>query len=195
MFAWFERRIDPYPDAPPQMPPTSLWRFVLHYSRGALPWLILLAIGSALIAGIEVLLFGFLGELVNRLSDTPRAVFWEQEGSRLLWMAVVLMIVAPLLNALASMILHQSLMGNFPQRIRWQAHRYLLRQSIDYFQDEFSGRISQRLMQTALAVREVAMKIMDVSGLSLASARHRGHLTRTPDLKAASHVRVVRTPY
>lgn len=162
MFAWFERRLDPYPHDAPNMPPSTLWRFVLHYSRGALPWLILLALGSAIIATIEVVLFGWLGELVNRLADTPRDVFWAQEGQRLAMMAVVLLLVLPLLNALASMVLHQSLMGNFPQRIRWQAHRYLLRQSIGYFQDEFSGRISQRLMQTSLAVREVAMKLMDV---------------------------------
>ncbi len=82
-------------------------------------------------------------------------------------MATVLLVVMPLLNIVSSMILHQSLMGNFPQRIRWQAHRYLLRQSIGYFQDEFAGRIAQRLMQTALGVREVAMKIMDVGSYVL----------------------------
>ena len=167
MFAWFERRIAPYPDDAPAMPPRTLLRFVLHYSHGALPWLILLALGSGLIAVIEVMLFGWLGELVDRLSDTPRELFWSQEGGRLAMMAVLLLIGLPLLNLVSSLILHQSLMGNFPQRIRWQAHRYLLRQSIGYFQDEFAGRIAQRLMQTALAVREVAMKIMDVGSYVL----------------------------
>ncbi|WP_411957715.1 ABC transporter ATP-binding protein [Paracoccus homiensis] len=167
MFAWFERRIAPYPDDAPAMPPRTLLRFVLHYSHGALPWLILLALGSGLIAVIEVMLFGWLGELVDRLSDTPRELFWSQEGGRLAMMAVLLLIGLPLLNLISSLILHQSLMGNFPQRIRWQAHRYLLRQSIGYFQDEFAGRIAQRLMQTALAVREVAMKIMDVGSYVL----------------------------
>ena len=149
------------------MPPRSLWRFMLHYSRGALPWLVLLAMGSGAIALIEVVLFGWLGELIDKLSDTPRELFWAQEGERLVWMAVVLLVVMPVLNAASSMILHQSLMGNFPQRIRWQAHRYLLRQSVGYFQDEFAGRIAQRLMQTALGVREVAMKIMDVGSYVL----------------------------
>ncbi|QOL80959.1 ABC transporter ATP-binding protein [Pseudooceanicola spongiae] len=167
MFAWFERRIDPYPDQPPAMPPRSLVRFVLHYSRGVLPWLVLLAIGSGLIALIEVALFGWLGQLIDRLSDTPKEVFWAQEGGRIALMAVVLVIVMPLLNTVTSLVLHQSLMGNFPQRIRWQAHRYLLRQSVGYFQDEFAGRIAQRLMQTALAVREVAMKVMDVGSYVL----------------------------
>ncbi|RJE82429.1 ABC transporter ATP-binding protein [Paracoccus onubensis] len=167
MFAWFERRIDPYPIDTPEMPPRSLWRFVLHYSRGALPWMISLALISSAIAVIEVLLFNWLGELVNRLSDTPREIFWQQHGARLAMMAVVLLVLMPAINLLGALILNQSVMGNFPQRIRWQAHRYLLRQSIGYFQDEFSGRIAQRLMQTALAVREVAMKIMDVGSYVL----------------------------
>ncbi|WP_304620983.1 ABC transporter ATP-binding protein [Paracoccus sediminilitoris] len=162
MFGWFERRIDPYPMAEPTMPPATLFRFVLHYSRGAIPWLVLLAIGSAIIAVIELTLFGWLGTLIDRLADTPRDQFWSQQGGTLLMMAVVLLIVLPGLNLVTTMVLHQSLMGNFPQRIRWLAHRYLLRQSVGYFQDEFAGRIAQRLMQTSLAVREVAMKIMDV---------------------------------
>ncbi|CAM3559986.1 ABC transporter ATP-binding protein [Paracoccus nototheniae] len=167
MFAWFERRIDPYPDQPPVMPPAGLWRFVLHYCRGSVLWLCLLAIGSGLIALVEVMLFGWLGEMIDRLSDTPRDLFWAQEGGRIAMMAVVLLAVVPLLNVLSALILHQSLMGNLPQRVRWQAHRWLLRQSVGYFQDEFAGRIAQRLMQTALAVREVAMKIMDVGSYVL----------------------------
>ena len=163
MFSWFERRLDPYPATAPQMPPQSFWGFLLHYSRGAVPWLVLLALGSGLIALIEVSLFGYLGDLVNRLADTPRERFWAVEGRRLAMMGLLLLVVMPLLHALTSMVMHQTLLGNFPQRIRWQAHRYLLRQSVGYFQDEFAGRIAQRLMQTALAVREVAMKIMDVA--------------------------------
>ncbi len=162
MFAWFERRIDPYPAEMSGMPPHSLWRFILHYSRGALPWLLLLASLTASIAVIEVMLFGWLGDLVDQLATTPRDVFWQEQGGRLALLAVVLVVVLPVLGLFGSLTMHQTLMGNFPQRIRWQAHRYLLRQSIGYFQDEFAGRIAQRLMQTALAVREVAMKVMDV---------------------------------
>ncbi|MFV0299484.1 MAG: ABC transporter transmembrane domain-containing protein, partial [Paracoccus sp. (in: a-proteobacteria)] len=163
MFRWFESRLDPYPQDLPQMPPRGFWGFLLHYSRGAILWLILLAVSSGLIAVIEVSLFGYLGDLVNRLAGTPRAQFWQVEGRRLALMGALLLVVLPLLNALSSMVMHQTLLGNFPQRIRWQAHRYLLRQSVGYFQDEFAGRIAQRLMQTALAVREVAMKMMDVA--------------------------------
>ena len=163
MFRWFEQRLDPYPTDPPQMPPRGLVRFVLHYSRGAMPWLVLLAIGSGLIAALEVMLFGYLGALVDRLTETGPAGFWAAEGGRLIRMGVVLLLVLPVLNILTTLVMHQTLLGNFPQRIRWQAHRYLLRQSMGYFQDEFAGRIATKLMQTALAVREVALKVLDVA--------------------------------
>ncbi|WP_374427944.1 ABC transporter ATP-binding protein [Paracoccus sp. (in: a-proteobacteria)] len=162
MFRWFEQRLDPYPADPPAMPPQGLLRFILHFSRGAKGYMLVMAACAALIAVAEVVLFGYLGTLVNRLSSADRASFWADEGGRLLVMAAILVIGLPLLQVLFSLLMHQTLMGNFPQRIRWQAHRYLLRQSMSYFQDEFAGRIATKLMQTALAVREVAMKFMDV---------------------------------
>ncbi|RCW88091.1 ABC transporter ATP-binding protein [Paracoccus lutimaris] len=162
MFRWFEQRLDPYPADPPQMPPQGLWRFILHFSQGAKGYMLAMAACSALIAVAEVVLFGYLGQLVDRLAGADRASFWADEGGRLLLMGAILVIGLPLLQVLFSLIMHQTLMGNMPQRIRWQAHRYLLRQSMSYFQDEFAGRIATKLMQTALAVREVAMKFMDV---------------------------------
>ncbi|MTH77728.1 ABC transporter ATP-binding protein [Paracoccus aestuariivivens] len=162
MFSWFESRLDPYPADQPQMPPKGLWRFILHFSRGAWGFMLAMSACSAMIAVFEVILFGYLGELVDRLAGTDRAAFWQVEGSRLLWMAAILVIGIPLLQVIFSLLMHQTLMGNLPQRIRWQAHRYLLRQSMSYFQDEFAGRIATKLMQTALAVREVAMKFLDV---------------------------------
>ncbi|AGT10265.1 ABC transporter ATP-binding protein [Paracoccus aminophilus] len=162
MFSWFESRLNPYPNEAPQMAPRGMWRFILHYAKGALPWMAVMSTCSALIAVAEVVLFGYLGDLVNRLSNADRTGFWQEEGSRLMLMAAILLIGLPLLQILFSLVMHQTLMGNFPQRIRWQAHRYLLRQSMSYFQDEFAGRIATKLMQTSLAVREVAMKFMDV---------------------------------
>ena len=162
MFSWFENRLDPYPADAPRMPPKGLWRFMLHFTQGAWGFMLTMAACSALIAVAEVVLFGYLGDLVNQLAGADRANFWANEGRRLLVMGAILLIAIPILQLLFSLLMHQTLMGNLPQRIRWQAHRYLLRQSMSYFQDEFAGRIATKLMQTSLAVREVAMKFMDV---------------------------------
>ena len=162
MFRWFERRLDPYPMAAPALPPRTLLGFCLYYSRGAWPWLILMAIGSALFAVIEIWLFGEAGKLVDKMAAQGPDRFWQAEGRWLILLAVVVLVVLPLIDLLAELVMHQTLIGNYPQRIRWQAHRYLLRQSMSYFQDEFAGRIATKLMQTSLAVREVVMKILDV---------------------------------
>ncbi len=162
MFRWFERRLDPFPSVPPTQPPRSLYAFCRHYTRGAERWLLLMALTTAGIAVAEVSLYAYVGSLVDRLGETSPATFMEVEGERLFWMGALVLALLPALVMLASLVQHQTLLGNFPMRIRWNVHRYLLRQSMDYFQDEFAGRIATKLMQTSLAVRETVIKLLDV---------------------------------
>jgi ATP-binding cassette subfamily B multidrug efflux pump len=137
--------------------------FCLHYSHGAKKWLAAMTILGAAIALLEISLFGFMGSIVDWLSAANKETFLADEGWKLAGMGAVLLLVIPTLQIVDAMIIHQTLLGNFPQRIRWMAHRYLIRQSMSYFQDEFAGRIGAKLMQTSLAVREVMMKVLDVT--------------------------------
>ncbi|HDZ57390.1 MAG TPA: ABC transporter ATP-binding protein [Pseudomonas xinjiangensis] len=162
MFSWFERRLDPFPAEEPQEPPRSLLAFCLHYTQGAWPYLIGAAILMAGIAVAEVWLFSFLGNIVDWLSTQNRETFLQTEGWKLAGMAFVVLGLLPLLILVNSLISHQTLMGNYPMRIRWLVHRYLLKQSMAFYQDEFAGRIATKLMQTALAVRECVIKLIDV---------------------------------
>ena len=159
---WFERRLDPYPAAEPAEPPKGLVAFCLHYSHGAKKWLALMAVTAAAIAAGEIVLFGFIGDVVNWLAGANPDTFLETDGWKLWLMGIFILIVMPVLVTLSTMTMHQTLLGNFPQRIRWMTHRYLLRQSMSYFQDEFAGRIGAKLMQTSLAVREAVMKLLDM---------------------------------
>ena len=162
MLRWFERRIDPFPPAPPSQPPTTLFAFCMHYVRGSGKWLLLMALFTASIAIAEVVLYAYVGSLVDKLAAQTPATFMQVEGGRLVAMAVLVLVALPLLTLLSSLIIHQTLLGNFPMRIRWNVHRYLLRQSMGYFQEEFAGRIATKLMQTSLAVRETVIKLLDV---------------------------------
>ncbi|KAF1692118.1 ABC transporter ATP-binding protein [Pseudoxanthomonas koreensis] len=162
MLRWFETRLDPYPAVPASQPPRTLYAFCRHYTRGAEPWLLLMALLTTAIAVTEVSLYAFTGSIVDRLSSHTPATFLAEEGWNFALMALVVLVVMPGLNLLSAMVIHQTLLGNFPMRIRWRVHRYLLRQSMDYFQDEFAGRIATKLMQTSLAVRETVIKILDV---------------------------------
>jgi ATP-binding cassette subfamily B multidrug efflux pump len=163
MLAWFEKRLDPYPAGEPVEPPKGLLAFCLHYSHGAKKYLAAMTVLGATIAVLEISLFGFMGSIVDWLSSADPRTFLASEGWKLAGMAVILLVMIPALQLIDSLIIHQTLLGNFPQRIRWMTHRYLIRQSMGYFQDEFAGRIGAKLMQTSLAVREVVMKVLDVT--------------------------------
>ena len=168
LFSFFEARIDPYPVQAPEQPPAQLWAFLWHYARPLAPWLVAMGVISAVFASVEIVLLGYLGTLVNRMSELGPERFLPEEAGRLGGMAVLLLVVLPTLSVTCALIMYQALMGNFPQRVRWLGHRWLLGQSLNYFQEEFAGRIATRLMQTALAVRETVMKLMDVAVYILA---------------------------
>jgi len=162
MMRWFERRLDPYPGGDPAEPPKGLLAFCLHYSQGAKKWLALMAFAAAAVAIGEIIVFGFIGDVVNWLAGADRETFLQTDGWKLALMGAMIVIVLPGFALISTLTMHQTLLGNFPQRIRWMSHRYLIRQSMSYFQDEFAGRIGAKLMQTALAVREVVMKLLDM---------------------------------
>ncbi len=162
MFGFFERLIQAFPPQDPQQPPNSLFAFCRHYTRGMEPWLAVMAVLTGITAVLEVSLFSFLGQLVDWLSAQSPDTLATTANINLIWMGAVLLVGLPLTVLLRSLVVHQTLLGNYPMAIRWQAHRYLLGQSVGFYQDEFAGRIATKVMQTALAVRQSVLKLVDV---------------------------------
>jgi ATP-binding cassette subfamily B multidrug efflux pump len=162
MFGWFEKRINPFPPEAPETPPARFLAFCLHYSKGVIGWLLLMAVLTAMISVGEVMLFSFLGNIVDWLTHANRETFLRDEGMKLAFMGGFVLIGLPLIVLAQSTIMHQVLLGNYPMIARWQMHRYLLRQTVSFFANEFAGRVSTKVMQTSLAVREVMMKVLDV---------------------------------
>ncbi|MGI0152117.1 ABC transporter ATP-binding protein [Pseudidiomarina sp. WS423] len=162
MFRWFESRLNPFPEDKVEQPPQTLVKFCLYYSRGAWPYIIAAGLLMMLIALTEVWLFSFIGNIVDWLAEQNRETFVQEQFWGLTGMALVVMLGLPMLVILHSLITYQSLLGNYPMRIRWLVHKYLLNQSLTFYQDEFAGRIATKVMQTALAVRECVIKLFDV---------------------------------
>jgi ATP-binding cassette subfamily B multidrug efflux pump len=162
LYKWLEGRVDSFPPIDPAMPEATTWGFIKYYSR---PFYRLLAAGlllSIAIAIIEVRLFAYVGKLVDTLTAANRSTFWADHWRELLFYAVLAVLISPALNALADSIENQGLRGNYAMRIRWLAHRYMLRQSMEFFQNEFAGRVATKVMQAALGVRDVVMKLTQV---------------------------------
>lgn len=162
MFKFFESLVNPFPAEAPKTAPNTLAAFCIHYTRGVFPHLFIMAFLTACIAIMEVALFQFLGQLVDLLIENTPQTLWDQHSSKLTFYAVIVLFLIPLAVLLHSSVIHQALLGNYPMRIRWNSHRYLLGQSLSFFQDEFAGRIATKVMQTALSVREAVMKMLDV---------------------------------
>jgi len=162
IFKFFENLVPALHDTEPTQPPNTLVAFCLHYTKGYGKALIAMTIISCLLAILEVSLFGFMGQLVDWLTTKDPHTLVQEEGDKLLYMSIIVLVVIPLLTILHSLIVHQVLLGNYPMSIRWFAHRYLLKQSVSFYQDDFAGRIATKVMQTSLAVRDTMMKLLDV---------------------------------
>ena len=162
MFSRFEKLVDPFAMDALVQPPKSFWGFCWHYTKPVAPYLLIVSLLSASVAVIEVALYGFVGDLVNWFTTSTPETFFDDHGSELLWIGILVLLIMPVLEFTWQFLFHQTIMGNYPMSIRWRVHRYLLRQSMTFYQDEFAGRVAQKLMQTALAVREVVTRLADV---------------------------------
>lgn len=162
IFHWLETRRGPFPAEQPSMPPPTFWAFIRHYTQPFWPLIVASSLLAAAVALIEVSLFGFLGDLVDWLGKSDRATFWSDHRDFLIGMALVVLVVLPILKFFYEAVVHQGVLGNFTMRTRWQAHRYVLRQSMEFFQNDYAGRVAAKVMQTSMSVREVVMKIAEV---------------------------------
>ena len=154
LFAYFERLVPAYPEDTPKPAPGKLIPFLWACTKGLRPHLALLTLLSAGIAAIEGLLFAFMGRIVDWLAAVPPAELWSRHGNTLTWYVVIL-VGSLVVTCGWALMRFNAVAGNFPMRLRWQFHRLLLGQSMSFYQDEFAGRIATKLMQTALAVRDV----------------------------------------
>ncbi|VEJ22137.1 ABC transporter ATP-binding protein [Neisseria animaloris] len=161
IFDWFESRIDPYPDNAPATPPKGLWPFLWGSMEGMRGWILVLALMTVGIGIMEALLFQFMGKVVDWLGAYTPQTLWAEKGRALTGMAA-LMVFAVFWHFVASNVRLQTLQGVFPMRLRWNFHRLMLGQSLGFYQDEFAGRVSAKVMQTALAVRDTVMTLADM---------------------------------
>ncbi|HEZ3564683.1 TPA: ABC transporter ATP-binding protein [Neisseria meningitidis] len=161
IFSWFESRIDPYPEAAPKTPEKGLWRFVWSSMTGVRKWIAALAALTAGIGIMEALVFQFMGKIVEWLGKYAPTELFAEKGWELAAMAAMMVFSVAWAFA-ASNVRLQTLQGVFPMRLRWNFHRLMLNQSLGFYQDEFAGRVSAKVMQTALALRDAVMTVADM---------------------------------
>ena len=155
MLAWFEKHIDPFARGSDSKPPSALLAFYWNYMQPVWPVFILMLVVGFAGSIIEVSLFAYIGGLVDRMRLAPDPnTFFRDHWALLTWMAFVAAILRPLAFGFSDLVKNQTISAPFTNRIRWQTHRWVLRQSLGYFQNDFAGRIANKIMQTGPALRE-----------------------------------------
>jgi ATP-binding cassette subfamily B multidrug efflux pump len=154
MFSLFERLLKPTvaPDEP--QPPLGLTAFYWHFARQAKGLFIALFAAGLAVALLDTLIPVFMGHVVALVSASRPETLFAQSWHVLVGMALVLLIGRPAAMGLQNLLMNQAIAANLSNRIRWQNHWHVVRQSWNFFQNDFAGRISSRVMQTGPAMRE-----------------------------------------
>jgi len=153
MFAFFERFLTPTASPEQPEPPPGLIAFLWHFARQA-KWLFAaLFVVEFLVALSDSAVPWFMGRVVTMVTKTPPDRFLSVSWPWLLGMAIVVVIVRPMVTLTRYLITNQGIAAPFTGMVRWQSHWHVVRQSWAFFQNDFAGRISNRVMQTAPSVR------------------------------------------
>lgn len=168
MFRYFENLVDPYCDYPEvDSPPTRLWPFMREYCRPFTRIFVWTALMSLVVAAIEIGLIYYMGRMIDFFGEGPEQV-WANYGTELILVAVFILFIRPVLQLLDVVLLNNAILPNLGTLIRWRAHRHVLRQSVGWFENDFAGRIANRIMQTPPAAGEVVFQVFDAISYSLA---------------------------
>ena len=169
MFRYFEDLVDPYtPYQETDHPPQRLIPFLRQFTGPFTRVFWQTGILAVLVAGIEIWSVAYLGRIVNFLEETPATTFWSAHGWELLAVALFMLFIRPVVQTLHALFLNGTIMPNFAAIVRWRAHRHVLRQSVGWYEDDFAGRIANRVMQAPSAAGEAVFQVFDAIGFSIA---------------------------
>jgi ATP-binding cassette, subfamily B, multidrug efflux pump len=161
MLRFFETSIDPFREHDESMPPASLIGYYGRYCRQVWPFLAALMTISLIVSLIEVTILRFIGALVDLLRSTSPEKVLHDHGGEFLAMALLILIGRPLASFTHDLIVQQAIAPGMTNLIRWQTHRYVLRQSVSYFANDFAGRIASNIVQAAASLRDSVVQIID----------------------------------
>ncbi|MBP06566.1 MAG: multidrug ABC transporter ATP-binding protein [Marinovum sp.] len=168
MFRFFENLVDPYCAYPQtDTPPTKLWPFMRAYSQPFKQVFVWTAVTSIVVALVEIGLIYYMGWVVDALSGDPAQV-WQNHGAFLIALALFILVLRPGLHVVNVLLMNNTILPNYGTLFRWRAHRHVLRQSVGWFENDFAGRIANRIMQTPPAAGEAVFQVFDAITFSLA---------------------------
>ncbi|XXK31174.1 ABC transporter ATP-binding protein [Rhodobacteraceae bacterium nBUS_24] len=168
MFRFFETLVDPYCEyAQTDRPPTGLWPFMLEYCRPFYRVFWLAAFMSFVVAASELGLIYYLGWIVDAMQGDPQTALTKLAPT-LIGLTIFILVLRPLMYGLHVLLLNQTILPNLTTVVRWRSHRHVMRQSVGWFENDFAGRIANRVMQTPRSAGEAVFQVFDALSYSIA---------------------------
>ena len=162
MFRFFEGLVDPYqPYARSDAPPRQLWPFLKAYIRPFRTVFAATGVLSVIAASLDVAMIWYVGRLVDLLAQGTPTQVWAEYGAEIIWVALLVLIVRPVLIVSNVALLHNTILPNFGTMIRFRAHDHVMRQPVGWFESDFAGRIANRVMQTPPAAGDAVFQTFD----------------------------------
>src|SRR5210317_3361 len=161
MFKKFEHIINPFPNENLSVGDMTLSKFIWHCLKGMKRYIAVMSILTGVIASIEAGLYLIVGLIISNMITSGPENFFKDFGWQLGVIAIIF-VSTILLVLFQSLLKRQSLSGNMPMILRWKFHKHLLNQTFDFYSNEFSGRISAKVMQTAIAMRDLVFTLTDI---------------------------------
>jgi ATP-binding cassette subfamily B multidrug efflux pump len=160
MFALFERLLKPAVAPETPEPPPGLVAFYWHFARQAKPLFVALFVAGFIVAIMDTMIPIFIGRIVTLVTSAKPETLFAEHGHLLIGMALVLLVLRPVAITMQNLLANQAIAANVSNRIRWQNHWHVVRQSWAFFQNDFAGRIANRVMQTGPAIRETVVAVI-----------------------------------
>ncbi len=169
MFRYFENLVDPYgPYASTDAPPRKLLPFLLTYAQPFKRVFWAAGLMSIVVAAVEVGLISYMGRIVDLLNTGDAAQVWDSYGVEFILAALFILLIRPAIQMLDVLLLNNAILPNFGTLVRWRAHSQVMRQSVGWFENDFAGRIANRIMQTPMSAGEAIFQVFDAITFALA---------------------------
>ncbi|MAQ85930.1 MAG: multidrug ABC transporter ATP-binding protein [Maritimibacter sp.] len=169
MFRYFENLVDPYGPYPQtDTPPRKLLPFLLTYAQPFRRVFWAAGLMSLVVAAVEVGLISYMGRIVDLLTEGDATQVWDSYGLEFILAALFILLIRPALQMLDVLLLNNAILPNFGTLVRWRAHSQVMRQSVGWFENDFAGRIANRIMQTPMSAGEAIFQVFDAITFALA---------------------------
>jgi len=161
MFKKFENLVNPFAAYDESTPAATLWPYIKAQLVPFKKWLPLMAFLGVLTALMESGLIFYSGRIIDLMNSSGAQNMWADHGVELVLAGLFILLLRPLVITSNHLFLEQTLAGNMQEQARWRAHKHLLGQSTDFFQNDFAGRLANRVMQMGPAMEDSAYMALE----------------------------------